>query len=217
MPEMDYKTLDAEIRSELKKSAARKYRKAGKIPAVIYGHKDPISITLDGKDFEKKFKKIAENTILTINVGKNSHSVLMKSYQDDIISNTIQHIDFYEIEKGKLLKTNVPVHVEGSAKGVREGGILEQRLHEVEVECLPKDIPEIITVDVTELEAGDAIHVEDLPELEGVKILNIPEQTIVSVTIVKEVVEETAEEDEDIEDEAAEGEESEGESEAEEE
>ena len=159
---MDNKTLSAEIRKELKKSGAKKTRKSGRIPAVIYGHNDPINISVDEKEFTKKFEKISENTIITVNVAKDSYSVLVKSFQDDILTQKIQHIDFFEIEKGKTLKTNIPIHIEGSSIGVREGGILEVRLHELEVECLPKDIPESVTVDITELEAGDAIHVADI-------------------------------------------------------
>ena len=200
---MDNKTLSAEIRKELKKSGAKKTRKSGKIPAVIYGHNDPVNIAVDEKEFTKKFEKISENTIITINVDKESYDVLVKNYQDDILTQKIQHIDFFEIEKGKTLKTNVPIHVEGSAKGVREGGLLDVRLHELEVECLPKDIPESLVVNVNELEAGDAIHVEDIEVPEGVKVLNMMEQTVVSVTLVKQEVEEV-EEGEEGEEEAAE-------------
>ena len=201
---MDNKTLSAEIRTELRKSGAKKVRKSGRIPAVIYGHNEPVNISVDEREFTKKFEKISENTIITINVDKDSYSVLVKNFQDDILTSKIQHIDFFEIEKGKALKTNIPVHIEGSAKGVREGGLLEVRLHELEVECLPKDIPENITIDVSALEAGDAIHVADIEIPEGVKILNMLEQTVVSVTHVKEEVVET-EGDEELEegDEAA--------------
>lgn len=192
---MDYKTISAEVRTELRKSAAKKMRNEGRIPAVIYGHNEPINISVDEKEFTKKFDKISESTIITVTVGKKSYSVLVKDFQDDIVTSRIQHVDFFEIEKGKTLRTNVTVHIEGTAKGVREGGVLEQRLHELEVECLPKDIPEMITVDVSSLEAGDAIHVADIEIPKGVKVLNILEQTIVSVTLIKEEVEETEEEE----------------------
>ncbi len=200
----DNKTLSAEIRNELKKSGAKKVRKSGKIPAVIYGHNEPLNVSVDEKEFVKKFEKISENTIITINIDKNSYDVLVKNYQDDILTSKIKHIDFFEIEKGKTLKTNIPVHIEGNAKGAREGGLLEVRLHELEVECLPKDIPEKIVIDVAELEAGEAIHVADVEVPEGVKILNMLEQTVVSVTIVKQEIEEPEKGEEDIDVEAAE-------------
>ena len=188
---MDEKTISAELRTELKKSGAKKIRNAGRIPAVIYGHNEPVVISLDAKEFTKKFEKLSESVIITLQVGKDSYDVLVKDYQDDILTSKIQHVDFFEIEKGKVLKANIAVHIEGSAKGVREGGMLEQRLHEIEVECLPKDIPEAIVVDVTDLEAGEAIHVKDVKAPKGVKILNMLDQTVVSVTLVKEVSETT--------------------------
>lgn len=201
---MDYKTINAEKRTELRKSAAKKMRKEGRIPAVIYGHNDVMNISVDEREFTKKFEKISENTIITVTIGKDNYSVLVKDFQDDILTSKIQHIDFFEIEKGKTLKTNVPIHVEGSAKGAREGGILEQRLHELEVECFPKDIPETITIDVSDLEAGDAIHVADIAVPKGVKVLNMLEQTVVSVTLVKAEVEVTDEDEEEEVDETAE-------------
>ena len=193
---MDEKTISAELRTELKKSGAKKIRNAGRIPAVIYGHNEPVVISLDAKEFTKKFEKLSESVIITLQVGKDSYDVLVKDYQDDILTSKIQHVDFFEIEKGKVLKANIAVHIEGSAKGVREGGMLEQRLHEIEVECLPKDIPEAIVVDVTDLEAGEAIHVKDVKAPKGVKILNMLDQTVVSVTLVKEVSETTEADDE---------------------
>ena len=200
---MDNKTLSAEIRTELKKSGAKQIRKSGRIPAVIYGHSEALSISVDDREFTRKFEKISENTIITLNVGKDSYDVLVKDFQDDILTQKIMHIDFYEIEKGKALKTNVPVHIEGTAKGVREGGVLEVRLHELEVECLPKDIPETIVIDVAELESGEAIHVGDVAVPEGVKVLNMAEQTVVSVTTVKAEVAAVEGEDAESEDEAA--------------
>ena len=193
---MDNKTISAELRTELGKSASRKIRKEGRIPAVVYGHSEPMHISLDEKEFTKKLENLSESTIIELNVGKNSYSVLIKDFQDDILNSRIEHVDFFEIERGKSLKTNVPVHIDGTAQGVREGGVLEVRLHDLEVECLPKDIPAVINVDVTELNSGEAIHVADIAAPEGVKFLNMPEQTVVSVTLVKASVE-TAEGEEE--------------------
>ncbi len=194
---MEQKTLTGYERKELKKGPSRRLRKEGKIPAIIYGHETPKPISVDRKEFHSKFKNSSASTILTIKVGKKDYEVLVKGFQEDYIKEIITHIDFFELERGKLLKTKIPVHVEGSAVGVREGGLLEQRIHELEVECLPKDIPEVIIVDVSELEIGESIHVQDLNVAEEVKVLNLPDQTIVSVTSFKEVpVEEEAEEEE---------------------
>ena len=198
---MEQKTLTGYERKELKKGPSRRLRKEGKIPAVIYGHDKPKNISVDRKEFHSKFKNSSASTILKIKVGKKEYEVLVKGFQEDYIHEVITHIDFYELERGKLLKTKIPVHMVGSAIGVREGGLLEQRIHELEIECLPKDIPEVIEVDIENLGIGESVHVEDLKISDGVKVLNLPGQTIVSITYVKEVVEPEAEEEE-IEEEA---------------
>jgi large subunit ribosomal protein L25 len=105
-------------------------------------------------------------------------------------------VDFYAIESGQLLRTNVQIHLTGAAPGVREGGVLQSQIHEVEVECLPKDIPEYFELDISGLQVGDALHVSDLPALDGVKILNSEDQTIALVAMTREEVEEEAEEEE---------------------
>lgn len=185
---MEQKTLSADVRKELKKGRTRQLRKAGKIPAVVYGHAGTSNVAVDAREFAQKFKRITENTIIRLTVDGAAHDVLVKDFQEDVLSGGIIHIDFYEIESGKLLRTNVPVHLTGNAIGVREGGVLEHRLHVIEVECLPKDIPEEISVDIVSLTVGQAIHVADLPAIEGVRVLNTPDQIIVAVTHAKEEV-----------------------------
>jgi len=211
---MKRQTLAAYNRTELKKGASGRLRRDGWIPAVIYGAHEPKSISVPQNEFEKKFHSVSENTIITLELGKEKHDVLVKDYQEDIIRGFTTHIDFFEIEKGKTLRTNIPVHVEGTPAGVKEGGLLEERLHEVEVECVPADIPEYFTVNVENLEIGDTIHVEDLDIPKGVKVLSLAEQVLVTVTTQKE---ELPEEEEEVEgEEALEGEEAEGEGEGEE-
>ncbi len=198
----DNKTFSAVARTEFRKSAAKRIRNAGKIPAVIYGHSEPVHVSLDEREFMRKFGKNSESTIITVNVEGKEYDVLIKDFQEDIVKGQIKHVDFFEIERGKTLKTHVPIHLVGTAKGVKEGGVLEQQMHEFEVECLPKDIPEAIEIDVKNLLSGDAIHVGDVVVPEGVKILSAEDLSVVSVTVVKQSVE-AAEEDE------AEGEEAE--------
>ncbi len=202
---MDQKTLTGYERKELKKGPSRRLRREGKIPAIIYGHKTPKTIAVDQKEFRQKFKNSSASTILTLMVGKKKYEVLVKGLQEDLLRDSITHIDFFELERGKVLRTKVPVHVEGAAKGVREGGLLEQRIHELEIECLPKDIPEFIAVNIDDLVIGEAIHVGDLDISPKVKVLNIPEQTVISITNIKEeVLEEPAEEEELLEEEETE-------------
>ena len=193
---MERQTLEAYNRTELKKGASNRLRRQGWIPAVIYGSHEPKTVSVPQNEFEKKFHSVSENTIITLKLGKEKHDVLVKDYQEDTIRGFITHIDFYEIEKGKVLRTNIPVHVNGTPAGVKEGGLLEERLHEIEVECVPADIPEYFELDIAVLQVGDALHVSDLPDLEGVKVLNSEEQTIALVAMTREEVEEEVEEEE---------------------
>ena len=175
---MANKTLIAELRSGTGTSESRRLRSAKQIPAVVYGHGEAKSIVIDAHVFETTFKHISENELIELKIGKESHTVLIKDYQADILKNRVTHLDFYEIEKGKSLKTHVPIKLVGSAKGVKEGGILENPLHELEIECLPKDLPESISINIEELEAGHAIHVGDLKLAEGLRVLNSAEQVV---------------------------------------
>jgi large subunit ribosomal protein L25 len=191
---MAVKTLNAQLREKNGTGEARRLRTAGLIPAVVYGHEEPKSISINAHEFERAFKHISENEIIELSVGKKKINVLIRDYQADILKNKMLHLDFYEIESGKTLRTHVPLKVIGSAKGMREGGILENPVHEVEIECLPKDLPEIIEVDISSLEIGHAIHVADISAGENVKILNTPEQVIASVGHAKAAVVEEEEE-----------------------
>ncbi|MFW5738039.1 MAG: 50S ribosomal protein L25 [Spirochaetota bacterium] len=208
---MEQKTLSASARTELKTGAARRLRRAGKIPAIIYGHREPVPVTIDGLEFIREFKIITESQIIKLTVGDETYDVLIKDYQEDILTGDVEHIDFFEIEAGKTLRTHIGIHLNGSAIGSREGGILEQQLYEVEIECLPQDIPDAFQVDVSGLAVGDSLHVSALEAPEGVTILTSEENVIALVAMPRLEVEPEAEEEELEEGEvAAEGEEAEG-------
>jgi large subunit ribosomal protein L25 len=183
--EVEQKTLSATARQKTRKGETGRLRRQGKIPAVIYGHIKATPIAIDEREFTTKFHTISENTIINISVDGNMQDVLVKDYQENLMTRKILHIDFYAIEKGKVLKTRIPVRVFGSAKGVREGGILEVQLHEIDVECLPKDLPSEFAIDITTLEANHAIHVREIPLPEGVRFLNNPDQVVVSIAHAK--------------------------------
>ncbi|WP_455381085.1 50S ribosomal protein L25 [Salinispira pacifica] len=178
---MEQKVLQGDLRTAIGKGPVGRLRRSGKIPAVIYGHEKSHSISIDEREFGQKFKTISENTIITVKTPEGDHDVLVKDYQEDLLSGRITHIDFYEIVSDRLLRTHVPVHLTGNAPGVREGGVLESLLHEIEVECFPRDIPQSMVVDISALGIGDAVHVSDLAVAEEVRILNAPDQVIVTV------------------------------------
>jgi large subunit ribosomal protein L25 len=199
---MEQKNLEYTVRTERKKGPARRLRREGKIPSILYGHSKPLPIVIDRHELHTKFKGISESTIITLQSGEETHEVLVKDYQEDLVRDEILHIDFYEIEKGKLLKTHVPVHLVGTALGVKEGGILEILSHELEVECLPKDLPEALSVDISTLDLGQSIHVRDMDAEEGVRFLTPGDQVVCTIARKRIEVEEVAEEE--VEEEAEE-------------
>lgn len=194
--------LTAQKRSELKSRAARALRKSGFIPAVIYGKGKSQTIKLLEQDFTQQFHSISENTLIDLHVEKKLYHVIIKDYSTEPLSGQILHLDFLEIEKGKALKTHVPLVVTGSAIGVRTGGVFEQPIHALEVECLPKDIPEKIEVDVSDLDIGQFIRIADLNLASGVKVMGSEEQVLVHVAATRLIdIEEPAEETDEEEDE----------------
>ncbi|MCX7029933.1 MAG: 50S ribosomal protein L25 [Spirochaetes bacterium] len=209
---MEPKKLNVQLRTDQGKSASGRLRRGGKIPAVVYGHTEPLAITVDAHEFRTAFRRITENTVVQLTMPEGVHEVLVKDYQQNHLSGQIVHLDFYEFEKGKSLKTRVPVQLTGAPVGVKEGGILETLMHDLEVECLPKDLPEVITLDISNLALNHSIHVRDLLLAEGVKALNSLEQVVCVVAIRKAEEEpKPAAEGELVEGELAEGAVAEGE------
>ncbi len=175
---MEAKRLNIETREETRKKAAAQLRRAGKIPAVVYGAVEPMVIAVDAREFRANFKRITANTIVELKLPEGSHEVLVKDYQRNNLTGEILHIDFYEFKKGVALRTRVPLRLTGNPVGVKEGGILEVPLHELEVECLPKDLPEEITIDISELALDHALHVNQITLPEGVRTPVSPDQVV---------------------------------------
>jgi large subunit ribosomal protein L25 len=143
------KTLNAEPRTETGKGIARRLRREGRIPAVVYGHEEPHALSVEAREFHREFHTVSESTLIKLKFPDGDREVLIKDYVEDIRTGAITHIDFYEVEKGRKVHTRIALELVGSPVGVREGGVLEHSLYEVEIECLPKDLPEHMTVDVS--------------------------------------------------------------------
>ncbi len=179
--------LEAKIRNEIKKNKIKKMRRGGVLPAVVYKKgQETIPLSLSDKDMEKVLHTSAGgNVIINLKVLQNDKvegkTVIIKEIQRDPIKGDILHVDFNEISLTEMLKVSIPVAARGEAAGVKEGGILEHIMWELEVECLPTQIPERIEVEVSGLKIGDSIHVKDVKFPEGVKVLNDPELTLISV------------------------------------
>jgi large subunit ribosomal protein L25 len=178
---MEQKTLNAESRARLGKGESGRLKRRGRIPAVIYGHQEPLAVSIDAREFDTKFHHISESTIIRLAVGGQEREVLIRDFQEDAVGGQVTHVDFYEVDKNRHLRTNVRVELTGAPVGVKEGGLLEHFVHEVEVECLPASLPEKILLDVNELRLGKSLHVRELPPVEGVRFLNSPEQVVCAV------------------------------------
>ena len=193
---MEEVILEAELRKDTGRIGVTRLRREGFIPAVIYGEgRSSEAIKLSAHSFlHLLHEQRLENAILTLKI-KNAKKAqkkacLIKEIQYHPVHGNILHVDFYEVSLTKAIKVNVPVVTKGEAQGVKQdGGSLEHILWEIEVECLPTNIPKQIEVDVTSLKIGDSLHVKDLTIPENVKVLNDPEATVVAVSApVKEEV-----------------------------
>jgi len=182
--------VSAKSRDTRGKNAARRLRREGMTPGIVYGGKgDNVAVAVDPKALKKVLRSEAgRNTILKLDLpGGGSTNAILKSWQVDPIKETFLHADFYRIAMDVAIKVTVPVHVRGEARGVKvDGGILELILREIAVECLPGDIPERIEVDVTDLGINGALRISDVPVTAKVKILENADQVVVHVVSVKE-------------------------------
>jgi len=171
-------TIEAEPREEFGKNASRRLRHAGRIPAVVYGGGgQAIPITVDPKQITQVlYSQSGHNTLLTLEIkGRAPARVLLSDWQVEPVHGGLLHVDMFRISADTRLKLNVPIQLVGEAYGVKtEGGVLEFMLREVELECLPDDIPDHITVNIGACKIGSAIRAGDLPLGERVKLLTEP-------------------------------------------
>lgn len=212
---MELQTITAEMRKTDGKGAAGRTRREGNVPAVLYGGEgDPVSLKLNGRDFAAFMASITgEMAVVQLDVQDNpevNSPALLKSLQWHPTKHEVTHVDFVRIRLDERIVSTVQLELTGRPKGVvEEGGVLDQLLREVEIECLALDIPEVLEVDVTELALGDTIHVSAIQVPENVTLLTDPEYAVASVAIPRMPEEEEAEGEEGEEGEGAEGEEGE--------
>ena len=174
------------------KNAARRVRAAGQIPAVLYGAgHDAVAVEVDPKQISRiLFSETGHNTIFDVEVqGKPSSKAMIVDWQREPLKDRLIHIDMKRIALDKLLRVSVRVKLLGVPVGVKQhGGILDQVMREVEIECLPVDIPNHIDVDVTGLEMHGVLRVSDLPHTEKIKFLNAEDTTVAHVVTIREEV-----------------------------
>ncbi|MDR2095021.1 MAG: 50S ribosomal protein L25 [Treponema sp.] len=179
--------LAAKNRQNKGSGEARRLRRRGRIPGVLYGRSgEAVSLDLDALEFKNGIKNISESTLVKIDLEGKSYEAFVKDTQRNIMDGTIIHVDFYEVESGVAVRAKVSIHLQGNSVGVREGGVLEVPLHEIEIECFPKDLPERINVDISDLKANQSIHVRDLNLGEAIRVISGLDQVIALVKFAKE-------------------------------
>jgi large subunit ribosomal protein L25 len=185
--------LEVQKREEKGKIGARRLRKKGLTPGVIYGKniKEAIPLSFKIDALKKMLKGSGKGLNLVIKFRSkdpelNDMLALVKNYEIEPISRAVQHVDFWEVSLASKTRVKVHIELEGKPIGVTMGGILDHITREIEIECLPTDIPDKITIDVRELKIGHSIHVKDIKLKEDIKILTDPETTIAAVSAVKE-------------------------------
>src|SRR5437660_11745938 len=188
---LETNVLEAQARKPGTKNEARRVRRDGKIPAVVYGAgKDSLPISVDPRVVTRILNsETGHNTIFDLALNGEKAKAMIVDWQYEPIKGRLLHIDLKRIALDKVLRVSVPIFLEGEAAGVKqEGGILEQMLREVEIECLPADIPSHIDVDVSHLTFGKVLRVSDLPHSEKLKFLTDANQPEAHVTSVKQEV-----------------------------
>lgn len=197
---MERLTLRAEPRSKIRTRESRRLRRAGRVPAVVYGAAEAETISLDVKEVQRLFRHVSESTIISLATGGGDRDVLIKDYQTDRVTDQLLHIDFLEVVADRALRTHVPLRFVGTPVGVRQGGILETLLRELHVECLPKDLPERLEVPIEGLDGGQSIHVRELDTPDAVRVLS-PSDQVVCLVAHRAADEEEAADESEVEEE----------------
>ena len=184
-------TLDVEDRTERGTRAAKRLRREGYVPGVVYGGKDgeSTSFKVNWRDLRQV---LAGSALIDLKVGGKTRPVIVKDQQQHPVRDELLHIDLLEVRLDEKIQTQVSVHLEGAeeAPGIKEGGVLEHVTHQLNIEALPTDIPEAIVVDVSGLEIAATMHLSEISPPQGVTFLDDPEDTILATVVVPTEVEE---------------------------
>ena len=176
-------TLTAEVRQDTGKGAARRLRSSGRVPGILYGHgMEPVKLSISAKDLLHLFHTAGGgSTLVDLKVDSTKHLVIPREIQRDHLHGRFIHIDFLAVRRDEKITLGVEVHEVGEAPGIRAGGVIEHHLREIEIECLPKDVPETIPIDISNMEIGDLLRVEDIPTPPGVVFLTAEDTPVISV------------------------------------
>jgi large subunit ribosomal protein L25 len=202
-------TLTAMLRDETGKEAARRLRAENRLPAVLYGKESKL-LSLDGKEAQKLFNTAGTSRLITLKIQKKNrkttedHPVLIKEAQVDPVKGELLHLDFYEVSMDHKVTLKVPLVITGEGERVNDGSVIEQMLYELEISCLPTQIPEKIEVNITKLAMNESILAGDLELPKGVEMITAPDEYVVVAsaprveTVSGETVEEAVETAEEV-------------------
>ena len=201
---MDKAPLRALRREVTGSRAARRARRTKAIPAVLYGAQDePVPIQISQQEFETLVREgLTETTLINLLLDDEKESdrlTLIRDVDRDPLRDTLRHIDFLHIDVTRKIRVEIPLRLTGDAAGVKMGGILEQRIHAVEIECLPTEIPSPFEVDISGLNIGESFHVEQIDVAEGIRILTDPKEPLVLISAPTVEEEEAPAEEEELE------------------
>lgn len=208
---MEQTVINAQIRQKTSKGENRRLRKEGKIPAVLYGRDtENMLLTLSAQQIQPVADAESAQLLKLQIQGNGERAVLLKDSQYDHFHKTVQHVDLQEVSLTEKLTVTVPLVLLGEDARVKDEGIVQQLLREIEVECLPTQIPEQLTADISALVLGQSLTVGELTVEEGLTIITPPEEVVVSIVVpTREEIEEDEEEEVEVAEEASEEEEAE--------
>lgn len=173
-------TLKAEVRDGTGKGVARKLRAQGRVPGVLYGiGVEPTPIHMSGQDLLHLFHQQA--SLVDLEVDGKTHLVIPRDIQRDHLHGRYVHVDFFAVDRDEKVTLSIEITEVGEAPGVRAGGVIEHHLREIEIQCLPSDVPEALVADISQLEIGDMLRAGDVIPVGGVEILTDPDTPLISV------------------------------------
>ena len=176
-------SLKAEIREDTGTKSAVKLRGQGRLPAVVYGHKEkPVAVSLDERTLVEGLHR--GHRLIDVQIGRKKEKMIIKDLQYDYLGKEIIHVDLMRVDVTELIKVTVPIELKGKARGTHEGGIIEGHADHLEVECKATDIPELILVSIKDLRVGDSLHVGDIELPEGVKLVSDASMLLVTCGLV---------------------------------
>ena len=192
--------LNGKIREKTGKVMTKELRRNGEIPAVLYGLKDNFPLSICPDNLKSIVKAKGNNALIDLDLKENKQrKVILKDYQTHPLKKLWIHVDFLEVDVTKVVKVSVNVNLVGKSAGEKMGGLVNQVVKSLNVECLPDDIPQSVEVDITNVELGQVLHISDLTLPDKVKVLNRPTEAVVSVYLEKVKEEKVADEAEEVE------------------